>query len=252
MDPLTLIIVKAIAGTFIKFYLTSLLAGGAALSYSKSELGYKVPKWYMNPGRTTSVIYSYGTTTEGDEFESIEKARLTAVNQMVKHIRLANRRIVKEKVSYNRESLKQQRLIDLFVRGDGLEDFVLMNAVIDKKQLVKTQKDDMRAFVRLKLKANTFFEYQENRVQTLKSKIVHQKTDDILDEMDREIKVYGDKPFDNSSTDTDAIETEPKTPAIKTEPEKVNGPPDSFLPPPLRKSSGGFQDLENELDQNSK
>jgi len=249
VDPLTLIIVKAVAGTFIRFYLTSLLAGGAALTYSKSELGYKVPKWYMNPGRTSSVIYSYGTSTEGDEFQSIEKARLAAVNQMVKHIRLANQRIIKEKVSYNHESIKQQRLIDLFVRGDGLEDFVLMNAAIDKKQLVKTPKDDMRAFVRLKLKADVFFKYQENRVQTLKSKIVHQKTDDIIDEMDKEIKSYGDKPFDNSNNNEEAAA---EAQAVETESEKFNGPPDSFLPPPLRKSSGGFDDLENELDQDSK
>ena len=243
MDPLTLIIVRAVASTFIKFYLTSLLAGGSAISYSKSELGYKVPKWYMNPGRTTSVMYSYGTSTEGDEFQAIDNAREAAVDQMIKHIRLANQRIAKEKISYSKDSIKQKRLVELFVRGDGLEKFVNLNAITDKKQLVKTQKDGMRAFVRLKIKADLFIEYQEDRVKELKSKIVHQKTDDILAEMDAEIKNYGNKPFDNKA-ETLQPNQEPAAP----EPKTVR-PPDRFLPPPLRKSSNGFEDLEIELDQ---
>lgn len=246
MDPLTLLIVKAVASTFIKFYLGSLLAGGA-LTYSKAELGYKVPKWYMNPGRTISSIYSYGTSIEGDEFESIEEARVAAVNQMVKHIRLGNQRMIKEKISFDRNSVKQRRLIDLFVRGEGLEDFVLMNVTMDKKQLVKTSTDEMRAFVRLKLKANKYFDYQEDHVQKLKNKIVHQKTDDILEEMDKEIKNYGEQPF---SAYDDKQPASPKATTVipKPEPNKV---PDRFLPPPLRTSSGGFGDLESELDSSS-
>jgi hypothetical protein len=243
MDPLTLIIVRAVASTFIKFYQTSLLAGGSAISYNKSELGYKVPKWYMNPGRTTSVMYSYGTSTEGDEFQSIDNAREAAVNQMIKHIRLANQRIAKEKISYSKDSIKQKRLVELFVRGDGLEKFVNLNAVTDKKQLVKTPQDEIRAFVRLKIKADLFIEYQEDRVKELKSKIVHQKTDDILAEMDAEIKTYGDQPFDNKIEEPQ----QKQEPAAPT-PEEVR-PPERFLPPPLRKSSNGFEDMENELDQ---
>ncbi len=246
MDPLTLLILKAIGSTFIKFYLGSLLAG-SSLTYSKSELGYKVPKWYMNPERATS-IYSYGTSIEGDEFQSIEDARTAAVNQMVKHIRLGNQRMIKEKISFDRNSVKQRRLIDLFVRGEGLEDFVLMNVTMDKKQLVKTSTDEMRAFVRLKLKAKTYFEYQEEHVQKLKSKIVHQKTDDILEEMDKEIEQYGEQPF-SAGEPKESISPKEQVAAPKPEPIKV---PDRFLPPPLRTSSGRFGDLEAELDDSSK
>jgi hypothetical protein len=245
MDPLTFLIVKALASTFLKFYLTSLLSGGA-LTYSKAELGYKVPKWYMNPGRLTSSIYSYGTSVEGDEFQSIEISKNYAVKQMTKHIRLGNQRMVKEKISFDRNSIKQQRLVDLFIRGDGLEDFVLMNVTMDKKQLVKTSTDEIRAFVRLKLKADKYFEYQEENVQSLKSKIVHQKTDDILEEMDKEIEKYGDKPFSLEEIEDQTPPKEVTTP--KHEPAKI---PDRFLPPPLRTSLGGFGDLENELDASS-
>jgi len=244
MDPLTLLIVKAVASAFIKFYVTSLLTG-ASLTYDKSELGYNVPKWYMNPGRTTSSIYSYGTSIEGDEFQSIGIAKQAAVKQMVKHIRLGNQSMVKEKISFDRSSVKQKRLIELFIRGEGLEDFVIMNVTMDKKQLVKTPNDEMRAFVRLKLKANKYFEYQEENVHDLKYKIVHQKTDDILDEMDREIEKYGETPFGAEEVETQ----EKQTVAPKQEPAKV---PDKLLPPPLRKPSGGFGDLENELDASSK
>jgi len=211
MDPLTLTIVRAIASTFIKFYLTSLLAGGSAISYNKSELGYKVPKWYMNPGRTTSALYSYGTSVEG-------------------------------KISYSKDSIKQKRLVELFVRGDGLEKFVNLNAVTDKKQLVKTPQDDIRAFVRLKIKADLFIEYQEDSVKELKSKIVHQKTDDILAEMDAEIKDYGGDQTNKAETAEQQVDQTPDNAAT---------PPDRFLPPPLRKSSGGLEDLEKELDANS-
>jgi hypothetical protein len=244
MDPLTLTIVRAITSTFIKFYLTSLLAGGSAITYNKSELGYKVPKWYMNPGRTTSVLYSYGTSTEGDEFQSIDHAREAAVNQMIKHIRLANRRIANEKISYSKDSIKQKRLVELFVRGDGLEKFVNLNAITDKKDLVKTKDDEIRAFVRLKIKADLFIEYQEDRVKELKSQIVHQKTDDIMAEMDAETKDY--------NSPTNGVEAaEQQVPQVDQVPDNAITPPDRFLPPPLRKSSGGLEDLEKELDANS-
>ncbi len=242
MDPLTLFIVKTVASTFIKFYLTSLLTG-AALTYDKSELGYNVPKWYMNPGRLTSSVYSYGTSIEGDAFESIAFAKNAAVTQMVKHIRLGNQRMAKEIISFDHSSIKQCRLVELFVRGEGLEDFVLMNVTMDKKQLVKTSNDEMRAFVRLKLKAGDYYKYQDENVHELKSKIVHQKTDDILEEMDREIEKYGETPFGLEEPEAQPIPKETVEPNNKP----VNVP-ERFLPPPLRKSTGGFGDLEAELD----
>ena len=46
MEILTLALLKAVATTCIKIYLSSLLGGGGAVVYRSSELGYKVPKWY--------------------------------------------------------------------------------------------------------------------------------------------------------------------------------------------------------------
>ena len=248
MDPLTLIIVKTIASTCLKFYLSSLMSA-SGLAYNKSDLGYKVPKWYMNPGREVSEFYAYGTSIEGDEFESIDEARDKAVAQMVKHIRLANQRMVQEKISFDRSSVKQRRLVDLFVKGEGLEDFILMNARIDKKELVKveTPQEDMRAFVRLALKTSLFVDHQEETVQALKSKIVHQKTDDIIAEIDAEVQAYGSTPgtvtHPPSSTPGETC-----TPPTGFPQEEVD-----FTPPPAMpsSSSGGFGRLEAELDAES-
>jgi hypothetical protein len=247
MDPLTLVIVKTIASSCLKFYLSSLMATG--LSYKTSELGYKVPRWYMNPGRATTAFYAYGTSIEGDEFESIDDARSKAVSQMVKHIRLANQRMVQEKVSFDRSSVKQRRLVDLFIRGDGLEDFILMNARIDKKSLVKvkTPQEDMRAFVRLSLKTGLFIDHQEATMQALKSKIMHQKSDDILAEIDAEVRAY-------DSTPADPTAKPPSTPPPAFTPPPDVPPGIEFTPPPAMPSSpssDGFSGLEAELDAES-
>jgi len=167
------------------------MAGGV-LVYSEAELGYKVPKWYMNPGRAPSSFYSYGTSIKGDEFESIEDARNKALNQMVKHIRLSNQAMLKENIRYDNTSVKQRRLVDLFVRGEGLEDFVRMNAKVDKRQLVKVPRpqEDMRAFVRLSLSLKGYVKYQQEELNKLKIKLVQQKSEDIFDEMEKEIKAF--------------------------------------------------------------
>jgi hypothetical protein len=238
MDPLTLAIVKTIAGTCLKFYLGSLMAGGG-LNYSKAELGYKVPKWYMNPGRSSSVFYSYGTSVKGDEFESITDAKEKAIAQMVKHIRLGNQRMVQEKIRFDRSNVKQGRLVDLFVRDTGLEDFILINATVKKKQLVRVQKpeEDMRAFVSLALKTATYISYQKEAVQTLKSKIMRQKTDDILSEVDAEAKAY-DTPLEGESVPKEAA-----TPAEVAPPQ--------IKPRPTTPPKGGFGGMEAELDAES-
>jgi len=240
MDPLTLAIVKTIATTCLKFYLSSLLGGGG-LAYDKKELGYKVPKWYMNPGHVASEFYAYGTSIEGDEFESVDDARQKAVAQMVTHIRLGNQRMVQEEIRFDRDNVKQRRLVDLFIRDAGLEDFVLMNASVDKKQLVQVDRpeEDMRAFVRLALKTNTYMEYQEDALQELKSKIMHQKTEDILGEMDAEVEAYGESPM-TEGVPPDSIDAAAATapqPEIKVTPPRT---------PPA--APGAFGNMEDELD----
>ena len=160
--------------------------------------------------------------------------------------------MVQEKVSFDRSSVKQRRLVDLFIRGEGLEDFILMNARIDKKSLVKvkakTPQEDMRAFVRLALKTGAFIDHQEETMQTLKSKIMHQKSDDILAEIDAEVRAY-----DDGAPGT-TVEKPPATP-----PPAFTPPPDvptgiEFTPPPAMPSSpssDGFSGLEAELDAES-
>jgi hypothetical protein len=236
MEALALIIIKAVATTFIKYYIASLMAP-SGVTYNSAELGYKVPKWYMNPGKQPAALYAYGTSTEGDEFVSLEKAQISAIKQMVDNIRLANQHIINDKISYNKNSIKQRRLVDLFVKGQDLEDFVHMNAVADQKQLVKTGSGDMRAFVRISLKPKLFYKYQEKQIQALKTKIVHQKSDDILAEMENELKNY-----DTQSTNTtNQIDAAPK-------PAKLPDT-DKLTPTPLKPS--GFENLEKELDSSS-
>lgn len=188
MEALALALLKALATTCLKLYLTSLLGGGAAIEYDQSELGYKVPKWYMNPGRSTKTFYAYGTSTQGDEFESIADARQRALEQMVNHIRLANQKVVQDHVRFDAGSLKQKRLVELFIRGDGLEDFIRMNAVLDKKQFVKVDRGpgDIRAFVRLAMDADTYIDYQEETLKELKHRLLRQKSDDILADIEQE------------------------------------------------------------------
>ena len=256
MEALAFVIIKTIVSCFVKYYVTTLLAG-STLVYNSADLGYKVPKWYMNPGRATSSLYAYGTSIEGDEFQSLDKARDAALKQMAATIRMGNKKMVVDKVSYNQKSIKQRRLVDLFVKGNGLEDFIRTNVSMDKKQLVKTRDGDMRAFVRLSLKTKTFMEYQKKQVKILKSKIVHQKSDDILAEMDAEIAAMDkekgsvDVDLQNSAHQQDT--PEPQV-ADDIDSEKNSGsenllPPDKFQPPPLQKHSDKFDDLEKELDQ---
>lgn len=191
LDPITALILKVVASACVKFYLSSLLGAGQ-LAYDSGELGYKIPKWYMNPGRTSKTFYSYGTSVSGDEFESLEDARRRAIDQMAQHIRLSNRAIVEKQVRYDANSVKQRRLIELFVRGDELEQFIRMNAKLDKKQLVRVTmpRDDMRAFLRMKMKAKTYIAYQNQSLNALKTRLMQQKTDDILDEMQAELAAW--------------------------------------------------------------
>lgn len=192
MEALTIAILKTVATSCIKYYVTALLAG-TQITYSKADLGYKVPQWYMNPGRAKD-FYSYGTSVEGDEFQSLGHAGEQAVNQMVEFIRVSNMRIISENINYDASNLKQKRLVELFVRGDRLQDFIRMNAQPDRKQLVKveTPQEDMRAFVRLKLPAKIYNEFQTTELNELKRKLMRQKTEDILSEIDAEVKSMGD------------------------------------------------------------
>ncbi len=254
MDPLTLAIVKCIATTCLKLYITSMFGGGDKLVYDKAELGYKVPSWYMQPARGQTFC-AFGTSMEGDEFESIDDARKKAMDGMLKHIRLSNQKISKE-VRYDRTSVKQQRLIDLFVRGDGLDDYVAAHAKVDKKQLVKVGDGEMRAFVRLAMDADAYIEYQENTVQALKTRLMRLKSDDILDEMSREIAN-----FDRSGYTTEEPQTsaEPETPKTEmTEPEAAaetpaaGGAKSQSAGAKSQSADSVFDELEQESDASGK
>jgi hypothetical protein len=248
MDPLTLAIVKTIATTCLKLYLGSLF-GGENLVYNKAELGYAVPKWYMQPARG-QMFCAFGTSTEGDEFESLDDAKRKATAQMLQHIRLSNQKIAREQVRYDRTSAKQKRLIDLFARGEGLDDFVTSHATVDKKQLVKVNKTgEMRAFVRLKLDTAPYIEYQETALQALKTKIMQQKTEDILDEMSREIEN-----FDRSGYKTEEPTSAPPPAAtdVSTAPKAPAGP-DAASPATggavQQTADGIFDELDRETKQ---
>lgn len=189
MEALTIMLLKTVATSCIKYYMVALLAG-AQVKHSATDLGYSMPKWYMNPGSMKKEFYSYGTSIDGDEFESLSDAREKAILHMLELMRLSNAKMVSDKIKYDSSSLKQKRLIELFLRGDALEDFVRLNAKQDKKELIKVQKpsEDMRAFVRLNLSLEEYTSFQTKKLNELKSKLMRQKTEDILTEMDGELK----------------------------------------------------------------
>ncbi len=191
MDPLTILILRTVASTCIRLYITSMFSNQNTLVYQSGELGYKVPRWYMEAG-SERVFYAYGTSVDGDEFESLADARRKAAVAMGEHIRLANREIADSHIHYDRASVKQQRLVDLFVRDDGLGDFITRAGTVDKQQLVRVRRDggsDIRAFVRLALPVKDYVAYQETTLNALKTKLVRQKVDEIMAEIDAEQEV---------------------------------------------------------------
>ncbi|NQU41116.1 MAG: hypothetical protein HQ523_14285 [Lentisphaerae bacterium] len=249
LDPITLLIIKTIGSACIKLYLSSLLGVGQ-VTYDSDELGYRIPKWYMNPGHVKRTFYSYGTSVTGDEFESIEDAHRQAIDQMAQHIRLSNRAMVEEAIHYDTSSVKQKRLIELFVRGDGLEEFIRRNATVDKRQLVKVEipADDLRAFVRLDMSAKTYVAYQTTTLNALKTRLMQQKTDDILNEMQAEINAWNQEEGTLSPESPAASPTAAIAPPIMPDLPKPATLP-APAPRPVPGSSGGpFGGMEDELD----
>jgi hypothetical protein len=236
LESLALALLNALTSTCVKFYLTALSTGGG-IDYKKAELGYAVPNWYMNPRSGEESFVGYGTSTVGDEFESIDDAKEKAVRQMVETMRLSSRSLVKDKVRYDATSMRQQRMVDLFVRAEGLEEFVRLNAVLDEKKLVEVTKPqrDMRAFVRIKLDPRMYLSFQEERVKLLKTRILQQKTEDLMAEIASEGAVSSNAP-----------------PAEA-------GPPQAVQPPAPEggtnvgaRAGGRFGALERELDAQTK
>ena len=189
MEVLAMALLKTLATTCLKHYLAYLFAAGGIQADSK-ELGYSIPSWYMNPGRQASAFYAYGTSVNGDEFESIEDARRLAVDQMATLMRRSHQRIISEEIRFDQSSIKQRRLVDLFLRGEQLDAFIQSHAVLDKKQLIKVKnpEPDMRAFVRLALKTEDYIANQESTLHDLRVRLTQQKSEDIMQEMETEMQ----------------------------------------------------------------
>jgi hypothetical protein len=189
MEILAMSLLKTLATTCLKYYLNYLFTAGGIQADSK-DLGYSIPSWYMNPGRQASAFYAYGTSVSGDEFESIEDARRIAVDQMATLIRRSHQRIISEEIRFDPSSIKQRRLVDLFLRGEQLDTFILNHAALDKKQLIKVKnpEPDMRAFVRLALKTEDYIANQESTLHDLRVRLTQQKSEDIMQEMETEMQ----------------------------------------------------------------
>lgn len=248
LETLALTILNALTSTCVKFYLTTLLGAGG-IDYKKSELGYAVPSWYMNPKSGDEVFRGYGTSTAGDEFESLADAKEKATLQMVETMRLSSRAMVKDKIKYDKSSIKQQRLIELFVRSEGLEEFVRLNAAVDQKSLVEVTKPqrDMRAFMCIKLDPKVYVKFQEERLKALKTRIVQQKEEDLMAEIDAELAA-------NSNKVPSEVVPPPVTPPAEVTPAKDGAaePEKDGARVPAGRSSGRFSGLEKELDAQGK
>jgi hypothetical protein len=254
MEILALSLLKTLASTCLKFYLGYLFSAGG-IDASKSDLGYTMPSWYMNPGRQATAFYAYGTSVEGDEFASIEDARQQAVNQMATLIRRSHQRIITEEIRYDQGSIKQKRLVELFLRGENLDTFILNHAVLDKKSVVKVKgtPPDLRAFVRLKLETDDYVKHQDATLRELRKKLTFQKSEDIMEEMEAEMKALKTReapddirmpPVDTPiPTPAAATEGSPLQPGVAPEP---SVPPP---PPPVTPSGSVFDAMEGELDK---
>ncbi len=128
--------------------------------------------------------------------------------------------------------------MDLYVRQDGLEDFVRAHAKVDRKQLVEVKKPerDMRAFVRLALPMEPYVKYQEQWLHDLKRKLMQQKTEDIMAEIDAEVAA-----FKGSEGEDPAPEAQPAAPA------RPAPRPDAAAP--VRGADDAFNELERELQK---
>lgn len=246
MEVLTIAILKAVATSCVKYYLTALIAS-SPIAYNKSDLGYNVPKWYMNPGIARSTFYAYGTSIKGDEFESISDAKEQAIKQMVEFIRLSNQKMIGDQIKYDESSIKQKRLLELFVRGDDLDGFIRVNMKVGKQDLVKVTnpETDMRAFVRVDVDSDIYNEFQTKTLHELKTRLTRQKTEDIMSEMEEELKVgKQDSPEYGTAAEAGAekvmsVDDGPKTDNTKTDNTKADD----------RKTAGGKAGVDSAFDE---
>jgi len=246
MELLALSLLKTLASTCLKFYLGYLFSAGG-IEADQGALGYKIPSWYMNPGRQATAFYAYGTSVEGDEFTSIEDARQQAVDQMATLIRRSHQRIITEEIRYDQSSIKQRRLVELFLRGENLDDFILTHAALDKKVLVKVKgtPPDLRAFVRLKLNADDYLKHQDATLRELRKKLTYQKSEDIMEEMEAEMQTLKEQETTGmppAATPTTAVEYPPAAPAGTTAPAAAPRAPSATVP-----SGSVFDAMEDEL-----
>lgn len=187
LEALLMVVLKTVIETCVKYYVGQMLESGQ-LSYNKADLGYDVPKWYMNIDAKAQDFYAYGTAVDADEFVALEAARKSAAQQMTDTLKICHEKM-SAGIHYDTNSLPQRRLIENFAHGEGVDAIVRQNARVDRNQLVKMPDKErrMRAFVRLKMDAATYQEIQKKRLTELTNKLIHQKTDDIMAEMDAEI-----------------------------------------------------------------
>lgn len=253
MEFLTLSLLKILASACLKCYLGYLLVAGGVLVNSQ-DLGYAIPSWFMNPGKQASAFYSYGTSVSGDEFESLEDARQIAVTQMTTLIRRSHQKIISEEVHYDPSSIKQQRLIELFLRGENLEAFILNHAVVDKKQLIKVKQpeSDIRAFVRLKLKTEDYLAHQKSTLHDLRIQLTQQKSEDIMAEMAAEMQTLHDRAIaPNPDGEQNVPPNTPPAPIpleTITRPAITNREPTELPRPAPPAGNSVFDTLQSELD----
>lgn len=255
MEILALTLVKTLASSCLKFYLGYLFSS-VGIQANSGDLGYKIPSWYMNPGHQATAFYAYGTSVEGDEFASIEDARQQAVNQMATLIRRSHQRIITEEIRYDQASVKQRRLVDLFLRGEDLEPFILNHATLDKKTIVKVKKGtptELRAFVRLKLDVDDYLSNQESTLSELRRKLTYQKAEDIMEEMDAEMRKQEtpEPPAESPMPAVAAPVPQPAATAGEPPLQAEVAPVPPAIPPspaPVAPSGSVFDAMENELE----
>jgi hypothetical protein len=81
-----------------------------------------------------------------------------------------------------------------------MRDFIRTHAQVDRKQFVtvKHPEEDIRAFVRIALRAEDYFAFQEQQVNTFKERLMEQKTDDVLAEMEAELASWEEEQPDTT------------------------------------------------------
>ena len=114
MEAVVLLILKSVASTCLKMYIAKYVRDRRCQPRTDGAR-IRSPRLVFEEGQGGRIL-PFGTSVEGDEFEALADAKQKAGSQMAKHIRLSHEQLA-AKAKYDKDSVKQRRLVELFTRA---------------------------------------------------------------------------------------------------------------------------------------